>query len=69
MKKSIIKEESVIANDELDCCEECGHLWNDEGPTHYTDCRYFTIEEGEDTTGYLFMSDPYPNVQQRPYHL
>lgn len=29
-------------------CPECGHEWNDVGPVHFTDCRFFWVEEDRD---------------------
>jgi hypothetical protein len=35
-------------SDMIERCPECGHVWNDVGPVHYTDCRYFWLEEDRD---------------------
>jgi hypothetical protein len=33
---------------EVERCPECGHEWNDVGPVHFADCRFFWIEEERD---------------------
>jgi hypothetical protein len=32
----------------IERCPECGHVWNDVGAVHYSDCRYFWFEEDRD---------------------
>ncbi len=36
--------------EELYCCPECGHLWEDEENAHFSTCRFFELSEemGED---------------------
>jgi hypothetical protein len=33
---------------EVDRCPECGHAWNDLGPVHFADCRFFWEESERD---------------------
>jgi len=36
------------ATDELERCPICGHEWADRGPAHFTDCRYFSLDDERD---------------------
>ena len=29
-------------------CPECGHSWKEDGPAHFTDCRYFCLDDDRD---------------------
>jgi len=29
-------------------CPECGHSWKENGPAHFTDCRYFCLDDDRD---------------------
>ena len=33
---------------ERERCPECGHIWNEVGPAHFTDCRYFSLDDDRD---------------------
>ncbi len=37
-----------IVCDESERCPECGHAWNEVGPAHFTDCRYFSLDDDRD---------------------
>jgi len=39
---------SKMLTTEVERCPECGHEWNDVGPVHFTDCRFFWVEEERD---------------------
>lgn len=38
----------LLSVEELERCSECGHLWTDDGPAHYADCRYFSLDDDRD---------------------
>jgi hypothetical protein len=29
-------------------CPECNHAWTPKGPAHFTDCRYFSLDDDRD---------------------
>jgi hypothetical protein len=29
-------------------CPECGHAWTFDAPAHFTDCRYFSLDDDRD---------------------
>ena len=31
-----------------DHCPECLHVWDDGGPSHFHDCRYFSLDDDRD---------------------
>ena len=33
---------------ERERCPECRHIWNEVGPAHFTDCRYFSLDDDRD---------------------
>lgn len=33
---------------EVDRCPECWHAWNEVGPAHYADCRFFSLDDDRD---------------------
>ena len=33
---------------EAERCPECGHMWNDVGPAHFADCRFFCLDDDRD---------------------
>lgn len=37
-----------VAVEEVERCPECSHTWNDVGPAHFTDCRYFSLDDDRD---------------------
>lgn len=41
-------EYAQMACDEIERCPECGHAWNEVGPAHFTDCRYFSLDDDRD---------------------
>ena len=41
-------EEVQVVVEEVERCPECSHLWNDVGPAHFTDCRYFSLDDDRD---------------------
>ena len=45
MRNERITEEEVDRKIDIEQCPECGHSWEDEGPAHYHDCRYFTLDD------------------------
>ena len=32
----------------IDRCPECLHVWDDGGPLHFHDCRYFSLDDDRD---------------------
>jgi len=45
MRNEPMQESETEQLEDIDQCPECGHSWTDEGPAHYHDCRYFTLED------------------------
>ena len=41
-------EDLVFAAEVQENCPECGHSWKDDGPAHFTDCRYFCLDNDRD---------------------
>jgi len=33
---------------EGESCPECNHAWILQGPAHFTDCRYFSLDDDRD---------------------
>ena len=42
--------------EDLYCCPECGHLWEDEQNAHYGSCKLFVM--GEETDGAEESEEP-----------
>jgi hypothetical protein len=34
--------------EEGECCPSCRHAWTFDGPAHYSDCRYFSLDDERD---------------------
>jgi hypothetical protein len=45
MRRLTHVSEYFEAEDGSEVCPECGHIWNETGPGHYHDCRYFMLED------------------------
>jgi hypothetical protein len=41
-------ERIPVVVEEVEVCPECSHPWNDSGPAHFTDCRYFSLDDDRD---------------------
>ncbi len=41
-------EHRFPALEEIERCAECSHVWDDNGPAHFTDCRYFSLDDDRD---------------------
>ncbi len=42
------REDLIYGLEEGEHCPECSHTWNLEGPAHFTDCRYFSLDDDRD---------------------
>ena len=36
-------------------CPECGHAWTFAGPAHFTDCRYFSLDDDRDEEALVWL--------------
>jgi hypothetical protein len=36
-------------------CPECGHSWKEDGPAHFTECRYFCLDDDRDEEPFKFL--------------
>ncbi len=45
---TIERESTGFGTDSGEHCPECGHPWYLEGPAHFTDCRYFSLDDDRD---------------------
>ncbi len=41
-------EDLVFDAEVQENCPECGHSWKEDGPAHFTDCRYFSLDDDRD---------------------
>jgi hypothetical protein len=41
-------EDLVFDAEVQENCPECGHSWKEDGPAHFTDCRYFCLDDDRD---------------------
>jgi len=42
------RDKQTYGFEEDEHCPECSHTWHLEGPAHFTDCRYFSLDDGRD---------------------
>jgi len=42
------RDEQIYGLEDGEQCPECSHTWNLEGPAHFTDCRYFSLDDDRD---------------------
>ncbi len=49
-------EQSFPITEEDERCPSCGHAWEDRGPAHFADCRYFSMDDDrdEDRSGFVW---------------
>jgi len=43
--------------EDIERCPECGHRWNEVGPAHFTDCRYFALDDDREEDPLIFPAD------------
>jgi hypothetical protein len=41
-------EDLVFDAEVQENCPACGHSWKEDGPAHFTDCRYFCLDDDRD---------------------
>jgi len=42
------RDKQTYGLEEGEYCPECSHTWNLEGPAHFSDCRYFSLDDDRD---------------------
>jgi rRNA maturation protein Nop10 len=42
------RETSGFGMDSCEHCPECGHAWYLDGPAHFADCRFFSLDDDRD---------------------
>jgi hypothetical protein len=42
------RDEQVYGLEDGELCPECSHTWTLSGPAHFTDCRYFSLDDDRD---------------------
>lgn len=42
------RDEHIYGLEDGEHCPECSHTWTLDGPAHFTDCRYFSLDDDRD---------------------
>lgn len=42
------RDEQIYGLEDGELCPECSHTWTPRGPAHFTDCRYFSLDDERD---------------------
>ncbi len=42
------RDEHLYGLEDGEHCPECSHTWALDGPAHFTDCRYFCLDDDRD---------------------
>ena len=52
-------------------CPECNHAWSPDGPAHYSDCRYFSLDDDrdEEPADYLWAANREMAIGDRVMHI
>lgn len=64
------RDEQLYGPEDGELCPECSHPWTLSGPAHFTDCRYFCLDDDRDeepsvalwVAGYEMVIDRLQNV-------
>ncbi len=50
-------DRSLDSYETVERCPECGHRWNEVGPSHFADCRFFSLEGDRSEDAVVFPPD------------
>jgi hypothetical protein len=51
----------LVLAERVERCPECGHAWDDVGPVHFADCRFFWVEEDRDDDA-IVLTDAWSRI-------